>query len=56
MSYVNSHFHVVYSTKEREPSIPEKIQPKLWAYMAGIAANHGMHALAIGGIEDHVHD
>jgi len=23
--------------------------------MAGIATNHGMHALAIGGIEDHVH-
>jgi REP element-mobilizing transposase RayT len=23
--------------------------------MAGIAKNHGMHALAIGGTEDHVH-
>ena len=23
--------------------------------MAGIANNHGMHAVAIGGIEDHVH-
>jgi putative transposase len=55
MSYVSSHFHVVYSTKGRIPSIPEKLQPKLWAYMAGIAANHGMRALAIGGIEDHVH-
>jgi REP element-mobilizing transposase RayT len=55
MPYVSSHFHIVYGTKGREPSIPEKIQPKLWAYMAGIATNHGMHALAIGGIEDHVH-
>jgi putative transposase len=55
MSYVSSHFHIVYSTKERVPSIPEELQPKLWAYMAGIAANHGMRALAIGGIEDHVH-
>lgn len=55
MPYVSSHFHIVYSTKGREPSIPEKIQPKLWAYMAGIAANHGMRALAIGGIENHVH-
>jgi putative transposase len=55
MSYVSSHFHIVYSTKERVPSIPETLQPKLWAYMAGIAANHGMRALAIGGIEDHVH-
>jgi REP-associated tyrosine transposase len=55
MSYVSSHFHIVYSTKERVPSIPEKLQSKLWAYTAGIAANHGMRALAIGGIEDHVH-
>jgi len=55
MSYVSSHFHIVYSTKERTPSISEQLQPKLWAYTAGIAANHGMRALAIGGIEDHVH-
>ena len=55
MSYGSSHFHIVYSTKERVPSIPEELQPKLWAYTAGIAANHGIRALAIGGIEDHVH-
>jgi hypothetical protein len=23
--------------------------------VAGLAKNHGMHAVAIGGIEDHVH-
>jgi len=23
--------------------------------MAGILKNHGMHAVAIGGIEDHIH-
>jgi putative transposase len=34
--------------------IPEDLQPKLWAYMAGIAKSHDMRALAIGGIEDHV--
>lgn len=27
----------------------------MWAYMAGITKNHGMHAVAIGGMEDHVH-
>jgi putative transposase len=47
-SYVSSHFHIVFSTKDRERIISEKFQPKLWAYMAGIATNHGMHALAIG--------
>jgi putative transposase len=45
----------VFSTKERAHTISEKLQPKLWAYMAGIATNHGMHALAIGGMDDHVH-
>jgi len=54
-SYISNHIHVVFSTKERVRSISEKIQPKLWAYMAGIAENHGMHAVKIGGIDDHVH-
>ena len=54
-SYISNHIHVVFSTKNRVRSIKEGIQPKLWAYMSGIAKNHGMHAVKIGGIEDHVH-
>jgi len=54
-SYVSNHVHIVFSTKNRLKLIPEDLQPKLWAYMAGIAKNHGMHAVAIGGIEDHAH-
>jgi putative transposase len=54
-SYVSNHVHIVFSTKNRLKVIPEDLQPKLWAYMAGIAKNHDMRALAIGGIEDHVH-
>ena len=54
-SYVSNHVHMVFSTKDRVRTIPEAIQPKLWAYMAGIATNHGMRALAIGGTQDHVH-
>jgi putative transposase len=54
-SYVSNHVHIVFGTKERVRSISEALQPKLWAYMAGIATNHGMHTLAIGGIEDHIH-
>jgi REP element-mobilizing transposase RayT len=54
-SYISNHVHVVFSTKNRAPSIKEEIQPKLWAYMAGIAENHGMHAVKIGGLEDHVY-
>ncbi len=43
------------SAKGRLKTISEELQPKLWAYMAGIAHNHGMNAVAIGGIADHVH-
>ena len=52
-SYVSNHVHIVFSTKNRLKVIPDDLQPKLWAYMAGIAKKHGMHAVAIGGIEDH---
>ena len=54
-SYVCNHIHIVFSTKNRSRMISDEIQPKLWAYLAGIARNHGMHAVAIGGIEDHIH-
>ena len=54
-SYVSNHVHMVFSTKNRLKMIPEAIQPKLWAYMAGIATSHSMHAVVIGGIEDHAH-
>ncbi len=54
-SYVSNHVHIVFSTKNRARAINEEIQPKLWAYLAGILKNHGMRAIAIGGIEDHVH-
>jgi REP element-mobilizing transposase RayT len=54
-SYVSNHVHVVFSTKNRHKTIDESLQPKLWAYLAGVAKNHGMYAVAVGGIDDHVH-
>jgi putative transposase len=54
-SYVSSVFHVVFSTRQRTQLIPAASQPRLWNYLAGIARNHGIHALAIGGTGNHVH-
>lgn len=31
------------------------LQERLWPFMGGIAREHGMKALAVGGVEDHVH-
>jgi putative transposase len=54
-TYSQNYLHVVFSTKEREKLISPSVQPKLWAYMAGIARNHKFLVLANGGMEDHVH-
>src|SRR5579872_581254 len=48
-------FHCVFSTKHRKPIIPEEIQPKLWAYIGGIARTNKFRALAVGGMADHAH-
>ena len=54
-SYVINHAHIVFSTKGRLRTIREEMRPQLWGYMAGIAKNYGMKAIAVGGLEDHVH-
>ena len=54
-TYTNIFIHYVFSTKYREKIITKEIQNRLWSYMGGIAKENGMKALAIGGIEDHIH-
>lgn len=54
-SYSSNRIHVIFSTKERARSLAQGFQPKLWAYMAGIAHNQGFEAMIVGGVEDHVH-
>jgi putative transposase len=47
--------HIVFSTKDRLPTITLEIKPKLWAYMNGVIGNLGGRTLAINGMADHVH-
>jgi len=54
-SYSKILIHYVFSTKNRERIITAPLQERLWSYMGGIARENNMIALAIGGIEDHVH-
>lgn len=54
-TYSTNRVHVIFSTKERRPCIDDDFQPKLWAYMAGIAHNQSFEAMVIGGVRDHVH-
>jgi len=55
MSYTSILVHYVFATHERRPLISDELQPKLWAYMGGIARTHGVKALAIAGMQDHAH-
>jgi putative transposase len=54
-TYTKNHVHIIFSTRARKRLISKETQPKLWGYMAGICKNVGIKALAIGGIEDHIH-
>lgn len=47
--------HCVFSTKERRPIITPDLQSRLWPYIGGIARENKMKAIAIGGVEDHIH-
>ena len=55
MSYVSSHFHCVFSTKERRPVITPAFRDRLWPFLGGIARQSNMKAIEVGGVEDHVH-
>ena len=49
------YFHIVFSTKNRARLIHRDIEDRVWQYIGGIAKNHKMKALQVGGIEDHIH-
>jgi putative transposase len=54
-SYISSLYHCVFSTKDRRKIIDADLQTRLWPYLGGIARDNRMKALAVGGVEDHVH-
>lgn len=54
-TYVSSLYHCVWSTKDRRNQIFAELEPKLWAYLGGIARANRMKTLAVGGIANHVH-
>ena len=54
-TYSNLFYHIVFSTKGRADFIHRDIERRVWAYIGGIARKHGMTALQVGGIENHIH-
>ena len=54
-THLSLHYHLVFSTKNRVPMITKEWRTDLHAYLGGIVKGIKGVALAIGGIEDHVH-
>ena len=54
-TYLSLHYHVVFSTKNRLPSLPEKIIPRLHDYLGGTVEGLGGFSQGVGGVSDHVH-
>jgi putative transposase len=54
-SFTNLIYHIVFSTKDRQPQIIEAHQSRLYDYIGGTIRGLGGISLAINGMEDHVH-
>ena len=47
--------HIVFSTKERRPTLTPELRARLFPYMGGIIRQLDGVALLINGVADHVH-
>ena len=54
-TFTNLVYHVVFSTKNREPVILPKNEAERYAYIGGIIRGEKGTMLEVGGMRDHVH-
>ncbi len=54
-SHCNLLYHIVFSTKGREPWLTPEIRPRTHQYLGGAIRNEGGIALIVNGTTDHVH-
>jgi len=54
-TYTALHYHIVFSTKNRQPLIGPEVRERIWAFLGGIARANKATALCIGGTADHIH-
>jgi REP element-mobilizing transposase RayT len=54
-TYTNLLYHLVFSTKGRQPLIRETFKEELFKILGALAKDKGGTLLACGGIADHVH-
>jgi putative transposase len=54
-TFTNLLYHIVFSTKQREPLIIENLREELYKYIGGIIRGEEGILIEIGGIDDHIH-
>jgi putative transposase len=54
-AYCNLVYHLVFSTKDRRPSIAPALKPRLREYIRGIMREEEGELLEFNGVADHVH-
>lgn len=54
-TYLSLHYHLVFSTRDRQPIIDPLWQPRFYTYIGGIVNKLGGIPNAIGGTDNHVH-
>lgn len=54
-SYCNLLYHIVFSTKRREPWLTPEIRPRTHQYLGGAIRDENGIALIVNGTADHVH-
>ncbi|HLR76771.1 MAG TPA: IS200/IS605 family transposase [Balneolaceae bacterium] len=54
-TYTQILYQIVFSTKNRTPSLVEENRNELFRYIWGILKNNHCHLYRINGVEDHLH-
>ena len=54
-SFCNLLYHIVFSTKDRQPWLEADMPARLYSYLGGIVREHGGIPIVINGMPDHVH-
>ncbi|MDA0837600.1 MAG: transposase [Planctomycetota bacterium] len=55
LSLTRLYAHLIFSTKNRHPSLDDEIRPRVHAYLATIIRGMESPYVVVGGVADHVH-
>ena len=55
MSFVNLYYHIVFATKNREQTIVNSVERRVYELLYAVMKNMNCKVFRIGGMPDHVH-